>query len=82
MSTQVVLPLEAAVNTISGLDEITTVTSGRQRPKLTCTFVLERDIEGAAQDVREKIAGSPEEPSSEHPSAGHTEVGSGLRCRY
>src|SRR5262249_8312328 len=25
---------------------------------ITCTFVLERDIEGAAQDIREKVAGA------------------------
>ena len=26
--------------------------------EITCTFVLERDIEGAAQDIREKVAGA------------------------
>lgn len=57
MSTQVVLPLEEAVNTISGLDELSSQTS-EGLAKITCTFVLERDIEGAAQDVREKVAGA------------------------
>src|ERR1051326_971964 len=57
MSTQVVLPLEEAVNTVSGLDELSSqISEGSAR--ITCTFVLERDIEGAAQDVREKVAGA------------------------
>src|SRR6266540_3650879 len=57
ITTQVVFPLEDAVSTISGLDELTAnISEGGAR--ITCTFVLERDIEGAAQDVREKVAGS------------------------
>src|SRR5437870_3982427 len=56
MATQVVLPLEEAVNTISGLDELTSQTPGGTA-RVTCTFVLERNLEDAAQDVREKVAG-------------------------
>src|SRR5213593_2840255 len=57
MATQVVLPIEEAVNTISGLDELSAqISEGSAR--VTCTFVLERDLEGAAQDVREKVAGA------------------------
>ena len=57
MTTQVVLPLEEALSTISGLDELTAQsTEGISR--ITAKFVLERDIESAAQDVREKVAGS------------------------
>ena len=57
MATQVVLPIEEAVNTISGLDELNAqISEGAAR--ITCTFVLERDLEGAAQDVREKVAGA------------------------
>jgi len=57
ITTQVVFPIEDAVSTISGLDELTAnISEGGAR--ITCTFVLERDIEGAAQDVREKVAGS------------------------
>ncbi len=57
MSTQVVLPIEQVVNTISGLDELSSQTS-EGSARITCTFVLERDIESAAQDVREKVAGA------------------------
>jgi HAE1 family hydrophobic/amphiphilic exporter-1 len=57
VTTQVVLPLEEALSTISGLDELTsTATEGSAR--ITCQFVLEREIESAAQDVREKVAGA------------------------
>jgi HAE1 family hydrophobic/amphiphilic exporter-1 len=53
----VVLPLEDAISSVSGIDEMT-VYSGEGFAWITCTFVLERDIEGAAQDIREKVAGA------------------------
>jgi HAE1 family hydrophobic/amphiphilic exporter-1 len=57
MTTQVVMPLEEALSTISGLDELTAMTfDGSTR--IVCKFVLEREIESAAQDVREKVAGA------------------------
>jgi HAE1 family hydrophobic/amphiphilic exporter-1 len=57
VTTQVILPLEEAVSTISGLDELSSsATEGSAR--ITCKFVLEREIESAAQDVREKVAGA------------------------
>ena len=55
VTTQIVLPLEESLSSISGLDEMqSTALEGGAR--LTCQFVLERDIESAAQDVREKVA--------------------------
>jgi HAE1 family hydrophobic/amphiphilic exporter-1 len=57
VTTQVILPLEEALSTISGLDEMTSsATEGSARVR--CQFVLEREIESAAQDVREKVAGA------------------------
>jgi hydrophobic/amphiphilic exporter-1 (mainly G- bacteria), HAE1 family len=53
--TGVVLPLEDAISSVSGIDEIS-VYSVEGYAEITCTFVLERDIEGAAQDIREKVA--------------------------
>jgi len=53
----VVLPLEAALNTISGLDTISSQ-SNEGNARVTCTFILEREIGGAAQDVREKVSGA------------------------
>ena len=53
--TGVVLPLEDAISSVSGIDEID-VYAFEGQAWITCTFVLERDIEGAAQDIREKVA--------------------------
>jgi HAE1 family hydrophobic/amphiphilic exporter-1 len=55
MITGVVLPLEDAISSVSGIDEIS-VYASEGAAEITCTFVLERDIEGAAQDIREKVA--------------------------
>jgi HAE1 family hydrophobic/amphiphilic exporter-1 len=55
VNTQVILPLEEAISGVSGIDELTTqATEGNAR--ITCRFNLERDINGASQDVREKVA--------------------------
>src|SRR6266567_1681380 len=55
--TGVVLPLEDAISSVSGIDEIN-VYAFEGQAWITCTFVLERDIDGAAQDIREKVAGA------------------------
>src|SRR5215467_1858401 len=55
MITGVVLPLEDAISSVSGIDEMT-VYSSEGVAWITCTFILERDIEGAAQDIREKVS--------------------------
>ncbi len=55
VSTQVILPLEEAVSSVSGLDELMSEAS-EGTARITCKFVLERDTEGAAQDVREKVS--------------------------
>ena len=57
VTTQVVIPIEEALSTISGLDEITVMTF-ESTARITVRFVLERDIESAAQDVREKVSGA------------------------
>jgi hydrophobic/amphiphilic exporter-1 (mainly G- bacteria), HAE1 family len=55
ITTGVVLPLEDAISSVSGIDEMS-VYATEGSTDITCTFVLERDIEGAAQDVREKVS--------------------------
>jgi len=47
--------IEAAVNTIEGIDELRSV-SGPGVSNVIITFNLERDIEAAAQDVRDRLA--------------------------
>jgi HAE1 family hydrophobic/amphiphilic exporter-1 len=55
VNTQVIVPLEEAISSVSGIDEMTSqATEGNAR--ITCKFNLERNINGAAQDVREKVA--------------------------
>jgi hydrophobic/amphiphilic exporter-1 (mainly G- bacteria), HAE1 family len=55
VSSSIVEPLESALSSVSGMDELTaTVREGSAQ--ITCRFVLERDLESAAQDVREKVA--------------------------
>src|SRR6201998_2147358 len=55
MSTEVILPLEEAVSSVGGLDELSSE-ADEGVASITCKFVLERDTEGAAQDVREKVS--------------------------
>ncbi len=55
VNTSIVEPMESALSSVSGMDELlATVREGNAQ--ITCRFVLERDIEDAAQDVREKVA--------------------------
>src|ERR1051325_7146172 len=57
MTSEVVKPLEGVLNTISGMDELTAKVN-ENNANITCKFVLDRDLESAAQDVREKVAGA------------------------
>jgi multidrug efflux pump subunit AcrB len=49
--------IESAVNTIEGIDQLTSY-SGQGISQVTVTFELERDIDIAAQDVRDKVSGA------------------------
>ena len=57
MSTSVVEPMEQAISGVAGIDEIPARIS-EGRAQITVRFVLERDINDAANDVREKVAGA------------------------
>ncbi len=48
--------IEEAVNTVEGIDQLRSI-SGQGSSFVMITFDLERDIEAAAQDVRERVAG-------------------------
>ena len=57
MSSSVVEPMEEAISGVSGIDEIQSrIAEGRAN--LTVRFVLERDLNDASNDVREKVAGA------------------------
>ncbi len=55
VETEITDKVEAAVNTISGIDELRS-TSTEGVSQLIVTFVLEKDIEVAAQEVRDKVS--------------------------
>src|SRR5512140_2565557 len=57
VTSQVVMPLEEAIASVSGIDEMRAmVTEGGA--SIVVTFVLERNIGEASEDVREKVAGA------------------------
>lgn len=55
VETQITKPIEEVVNTISGIDELR-ASSDQSNARVTINFTLERDIESAVQDVRDKVA--------------------------
>ena len=62
MSTSVVEPMEEAISGVSGIDEIQArIAEGRGQ--ITVRFVLERDLNDASNDVREKVASAVVTPS-------------------
>ncbi len=55
IETQITKRIEEAVNTISGIDELR-ASSDQGNSRVTISFTLEREIESATQDVRDKLA--------------------------
>ena len=56
VETLVTQPVEEAVNTVDGIDELRSV-SGQGSSLVIATFKLDRDLETAAQDVRDRVSG-------------------------
>jgi HAE1 family hydrophobic/amphiphilic exporter-1 len=52
---QISRPIEEVVNTVSGLSELRSI-SGPGQSMVLATFELDRDIDSAAQDVRDRVA--------------------------
>ena len=57
ISSSVIEPMEDAISGVSGIDEISARIS-EGGGNITVRFVLERDLNDAANDVREKVAGA------------------------
>ncbi len=55
VESQVSQVIEEAVNTVEGIDELRSI-SGQGQSIVIATFSLNRDIEAAAQDVRDRVA--------------------------
>ncbi|MBU4271321.1 MAG: efflux RND transporter permease subunit [Planctomycetes bacterium] len=63
IETEITDKIEAAINTISGIEELRSISS-EGISQVIVQFVLEKDVDIAAQDVRDKINGVlPELPS-------------------
>src|SRR5262245_26985795 len=57
METEVAQRLEEAVNTVEGLDELRSI-SGAGATFIAGNFELDRDVDVAAQDVRDRVSGA------------------------
>ncbi len=57
MMTSVVMPLEDALSSVAGIDQMAS-TASNGSATITTRFVLERDLEDAASAVREKVSGA------------------------
>jgi HAE1 family hydrophobic/amphiphilic exporter-1 len=57
VTSQVVMPLEEAIASVSGIEEMRAMVNEGQGT-IIVTFVLERDIGEAAEDLREKVQGA------------------------
>jgi HAE1 family hydrophobic/amphiphilic exporter-1 len=55
MESEVGIPLEEAVNTVQGITELRTI-AGQGTAIVVATFALDRDIDVATQDVRDRVA--------------------------
>src|SRR5512139_2774622 len=55
VETEISKPIEQAVNTVQGIDELRSI-SGPGASIVIVTFSLDRDIETATQDVRDRVA--------------------------
>jgi len=55
VETEVSQPLEEAINTVEGIEELRSI-SGQGQSFVMATFRLDRDIDAAAQDVRDRVA--------------------------
>lgn len=55
VESQVSQVIEEAVNTVEGIEELRSI-SGQGQSIILATFSLDRDIEAAAQDVRDRVA--------------------------
>jgi len=58
MTTSVVMPMENALSGIAGIDQLQAQVQAGGNANITVRFVLERNLDDAANDVREKVAGA------------------------
>src|SRR4051812_29016099 len=54
----VIMPMENALSGIAGIDQMTSQANAGGTAQITIRFVLEQDLDDAANTVREKVAGA------------------------
>src|SRR4051794_33210991 len=58
MTSAVVMPMENALSGISGIDQLQAEVQANGTARITLRFLLDRDLDDAANNVREKVAGA------------------------
>jgi HAE1 family hydrophobic/amphiphilic exporter-1 len=58
MTSAVVMPMENALSGIAGIDQMSAQVTAGGSASITLRFLLERDLDDAANSVREKVAGA------------------------
>src|SRR3954462_6406712 len=58
MTSAVVMPMENALSGIAGIDQMSAQVTAGGTAGITLRFLLERDLDDAANSVREKVAGA------------------------
>jgi hydrophobe/amphiphile efflux-1 (HAE1) family protein len=58
MTSAVIMPMENALSGIAGIDQLQSTVSAGGSGSISIRFLLERDLEDAANTVREKVAGA------------------------
>src|ERR1051325_4151675 len=58
MTSSVIMPMENALSGIAGIDQMSSTISAGCSANITVRFLLERDLDDAANTVREKVAGA------------------------
>lgn len=58
MTSAVIMPVENALSGISGIDQMSSTVSVGGSGTINVRFLLEKDLEDAANSVREKVAGA------------------------
>ena len=80
VETEVSQRIEEAVNTVEGIEELRSISSAGSS-FVIATFNLDRDIDVAAQDVRDRVAERAAQPARRHPAADRLQVRQRLHAR-
>ncbi len=80
IETEITDKIEEAVNTVNGIEELRSISS-EGVSQVIIQFVLEKDVDVAAQDVRDKVNGVLPRVAQGHRAADRGEAGPGRGAR-